>query len=93
MNTLTLSNLIRTLQHSFMIGRLTIDANSLSTGRTITAPDKSGTIAMTSDINTIFLAVLLRDGSTIIAQLNVSPRYIPVLKNDETTLNLSVTLL
>jgi len=47
---ITLSHLIGTMQSIFKIKRLSIDSSSLTAARTATFPDKSGTVAMTSDI-------------------------------------------
>jgi hypothetical protein len=47
---ITLSHLIGTMQSIFKIKRLSIDSSSLTAARTATFPDKSGTVAMISDI-------------------------------------------
>lgn len=48
---ITLSNLIGTLRSTFKIGRnVTLDASAVTIPRTLTFPDKSGTIATTADV-------------------------------------------
>ena len=47
---LTLSGLLGTLKSTFRINKLTLDASALSVARTVNVPDKTGTLAMTSDI-------------------------------------------
>ena len=47
---LTLSRLIGTLKSTFKIGKATLDASGVATARSITVPDKAGTLALTSDI-------------------------------------------
>ena len=47
---LTLSRLIGTLKNTFRIGKVTFDASSLGSARTLIVPDKAGTLALTSDL-------------------------------------------
>ncbi len=49
---LTLSRLIGTLKNTFRIGKVTFDASSLGSARTLIVPDKAGTLALTIDIVT-----------------------------------------
>lgn len=45
-----LSDLAGTLRNAFRVARATLDASSLTTERTVTLPDKSGTVAMLDDV-------------------------------------------
>lgn len=53
MSNLTISDLIGTLKSTFKINKANITSAGLTALRTITVPDKSGTVAMTSDIVSI----------------------------------------
>lgn len=44
------ADMLGSLRNSFRIGKTTLDAAGVSTARTLTVPDKSGTIACLSDI-------------------------------------------
>ena len=46
---LTISQLIGTLKSTFKIGKATLDASGVATARSITVPDKAGTLALTGD--------------------------------------------
>ena len=44
------SDLLGTTRNAFKIGKSSLNASSLTASRTVTIPDKSGTVAMLSDI-------------------------------------------
>ena len=44
------SDLLGTTRNAFTIGKSSLNASSLTASRTVTIPDKSGTVAMLSDI-------------------------------------------
>jgi hypothetical protein len=52
---LTLSNLLGTLKSTFKVNKFTLDTSGLTAARTVTAPDKSGTLAMISDVGGLTL--------------------------------------
>jgi hypothetical protein len=57
-----ISNLAGTLLSSLRINNATIDSSGLTAARTVTLPDKAGTVAMTSDIPSLPLS--LANGGT-----------------------------
>jgi len=74
-----LGDLLGTLQTSLGIGRATISAASLSANRTHDLPDKSGTVALTDDIDSqIGFSIIYPNGGSAASPANVSinTRYV-----------------
>jgi hypothetical protein len=57
-----ISDLIGTVKSTFRINRATIDANALTTARTLTVPDKSGTLATLDDVQADYSNIFLWRG-------------------------------
>lgn len=58
------SDLLGTLKTSFKIAKAILDASGLTATRTLTLPDKSGTVAVTSDVPMILLATVTPSGAS-----------------------------
>lgn len=47
------ADFLGTLRNTFRVNRATVDASGLTVARTVTLPDKSGTVAMVADLSTL----------------------------------------